>query len=203
MEQKRGPYYQYYRLGVDAKIPRSTLHNRRAHLRPFVNESLRRASNANYVVAEPRSVLRNDLNIEELDNIDVVHHDGGAAENFVEAGSDDEVEDIINNDIDGIFSNTDDGDVVVNNEDNDDENIHVNDFVAMDFEQHIEEEDNDRDMDQNCTYDRQIKATVNIKLRDVLLTVYAYAFRHNLNWTATENAAQMIAHILGDETIPT
>jgi hypothetical protein len=200
MEEKRGPYYQYYRLGVDAKIPRSTLHNRRAHLRPFVNESLRRTTNANNVVAETRSVLRNDLNVEELDNTDVLHHDGGAAENFVEAGSDDENEDIVNNDIDGISY---DGDVVVNNEDNDDGNIYVNDFVAMDFEQHVEEEDNDRGFDQNCTYDRQIEATVNIKLRDVLLTVYAYALRHNLNWTATENAAQMIAHILGDETIPT
>lgn len=73
----------------------------------------------------------------------------------------------------------------------------------MDVDEHVDEAENDVDADPNCLYDREIRSTVNIQIADLLLTVYTYAIRHNLDWKATENAAQMIAHILGDESIPT
>lgn len=209
MERKRRFYFDYHQPGVRSKVPRSTLFNRRSHLE---GSTLRKATIQNNVDAHAPPNVPNNINVAYDD--DMPHNYGGDVDSFDDLMLDDivvqnhESEEINNEndyledddpryDIDGICIDD------LYEGMNEDNNENINDYTADDYVPHVEEGENDMHVDPNYVYNREIRSTVNIQLRDLMLIIYAYAIRHNLNWKATENAAQMIKHILQDDTIPT
>lgn len=75
----------------------------------------------------------------------------------------------------------------------------INNFNAKNFG-----EDNDRANAENIgdENDRVIHAVVDIRVMDILLLIFVFSVRHNLDWTAMESLAKLISFILGDNLIP-
>lgn len=61
--------------------------------------------------------------------------------------------------------------------------------------------DTDCDSGGNALYDEIIHAVVDIKVMDILIIIFVFSVRHNLDWTTMESLAKLISFIL-NQSIP-
>lgn len=225
MSRKRKSYFEYFEPDLDRKIPRSTKWNRSAHLRStqlgsiepqqqdrvVINAQL--SNNVDPDIAPVNHDDGHEIIVNQIDFVNDEYEGGGDHDSDHESIGQRDFH--ISNAVCSVDGNGREADAsngeisnivgpIVDDGSNYEEATIINeqqDNIDMNFDPEPNE-NGDIDIGNNAVYDRIITANVNITARDLLLIIYSYYDRHQLDWRAMEHAAVMVSHILGDDSIP-